>query len=700
MNPIAFATLKNFRPAWLVWLRREMAPFPGRKAMTIRLMVAVAIVTVVSMTLQVPLLAYSAYFCFFITKENQVLTLFIGVLAILGVTVATIINLLLYTWTFDYPELRIPIMACFIFCAMFLSRTFVIGLLGFGVGFLSAFMFIIGESAPDTETLVRSELWLWVAVVYPIVLTIFVNQLLLPTDPWTALVRVLGLRLDAASAALNRVIRAGSAGGQTNQRLLNLATSGGTQMLGLLHFAEMKEPSLMRRHPFLVETISAASHLANATASLEFRDPVTLSADDILHAKTLLSEIEQLKTLLPDKERGLPSRKTSLPLPALPQLRELQFAVESFRDTMIGGHSDYSSTYVAKSKKPLFTADAFTNPTHVQFALKVTFAAMTCYILYNALDWPGIRTSFITCVIIALGNTTGATIYKSWLRFFGCLAGGLAGYLAIFFLIPHMVSITSLVLLIVAASALAGWIASGTERISYAGLQFAFAFYLSIFDGFEPEVNLSTIRDRLVGIILGVIVSAVVFRYVWPEHAADRLRATLGRVLRTLSQLVYFPEPDLTMEAYENKVKSLHGVLSKDLDGVLILSEQAAVENVMFDNPKSISSASLDQITSHVQGLSLIATALLRRTKLEEWQLLNKPAQSSEAGLRIVVANYLKQFAASVERGQSLLPGNLEPVLAKWNLSAAAIVENDRPRLVRRLVNQVQSLAGAAVNPF
>jgi multidrug resistance protein MdtO len=694
MNPFAFARLRNFRPAWLVWLRRELAPFPGRMPMTIRLVVTVSIVTVISLALQVPLLEYSAYFCFFFTRENRVLTLFLGVLAILGITIATIITLLLYAWTFDYPELRIPVMACFIFCAMFLSRTFVIGILGFGVGFLSAFMFIIGESAPDPETLVRNELWLWVAVVYPIALTVFVNQLLLPTDPWTLMVRTLELRLDAASTALSRVIKNRSAGGQTNQSLLNLATRGGTQMLGLLHFAEMQDPLLKHRHPFLVETISAASHLANATASLEFIDPPqTVSPDDILRAKTLLAEIEQLKALLPEKERALSSRKTPLPIPGLPQLRELQFAIESFRDSMVHGVSDYSSTNVAKTKKPLFSPDAFTNPTHVQFALKVTFAAMFCYILYSALDWPGIRTSFITCIIVALGNTTGATIYKSWLRFFGCLAGGLVGYLAIFLLIPHMVSITSLVLLIAAGSALAGWVAAGTERTSYAGLQFAFAFYLSIFQGFEPEVDLSVARDRLVGILLGTIVSAVMFRYVWPEHATDQLRVTLARALRTLSQLVCFPQAGLATETSADKTKSLHAALSRDLDSVPVLAEQAAVENVTFDNPKSFSSALQERIASHAQAIALITTALLRRTKLEEWQLLNQSAQASETELRDAVADHLQHMAVSVENARPLPPDNLEPAFAKWNLTAASIVGNDRPRLVRRLVNQVQSLS-------
>ncbi|HEV2328472.1 MAG TPA: FUSC family protein [Verrucomicrobiae bacterium] len=691
MNLLASACSNQSCPAWLVWLNRELAPFPGRGAMTIRLVVTVALVTIISLALQVPQLPFSAFFCFFVTKENRVLTLFTGALMILGVTVATIINLLLYTWTFDYPEYRIPVIACLIFCAMFLSRTFVMGPLGFAVGFFSALMVTIGEGAPNSDVLVRNELWLYVAVIYPIALTIFVNQLLLPADPWTALVKALELRLDAAAAALKRMIEKGSAGGQTNQPLLDLATRGGAIMFAYLNFAEMQEPSLKRRHPFLVETISAASHVVNATASLEFRDVTKVSVDDIARAKELLSEIEQLKAALPNKERMLSSRTVLVWPPALPQLRELEFALESFRDSMIPGASDYSSTTVAKPKKPLFSADAFTNPVYVRFGLKVVFAAMICYILYNALHWPGIFTSFVTCCFIALGNT-GATIYKSWLRFFGCLAGGLAGYAALFLLIPHMVSVTSLLVLTVAGSALAGWIAAGSERISYAGLQFAFAFYLSIFQGFEPEVNLTTIRDRLVGILLGTIVSAVIFRYVWPEHAADQLRITLTRVLRTLAQLVCLPGLDLEMETDGKKTQALHGALSSDLDSVLVLSEQTAVENVMFDNPRTFSSSALEHITSHVQALGLITTALLRRTKLEEWQMLNRSAQAAEAELRGTVADYLKRLAVSVENQQPLPPDNLDAACDKWNRGAGDIVENDRLRLVRRLVNQVQGL--------
>jgi hypothetical protein len=126
---------------------------------------------------------------------------------------------------------------------------------------------------------------------------------------------------------------------------------------------------------------------------------------------------------------------------------------------------------------------------------------------------------------------------------------------------------------------------------------------------------------------------------------------------------------------------------------VMVLSEQAIIEDIMFDNAKTFSSCRAERITSHVQALGLIATALLRRTKIEEWRLLNEAAQASESELRTGVADYLRRMAASVETGNPSPPDNLEPVFAKWNFAAAGIVENDRPRLVRRLVDQIHGLA-------
>ena len=173
--------------------------------------------------------------------------------------------------------------------------------------------------------------------------------------------------------------------------------------------------------------------------------------------------------------------------------------------------------------KSLFVPDAFTNPAHVHFALKVTFAAMFCYIVYEAIDWSGIHTAFITCTFIAL-ESTEATLYKGTLRIVGCVIGGALALFSIVFLMPHMETIASLVVVVACASAIAGWVATGSERISYAGLQIAFAFFYSVFQGYAPDTDLDNVRNRVVGILFGLIVTGFVFQLHLARACSNRSR--------------------------------------------------------------------------------------------------------------------------------------------------------------------------------
>jgi len=342
---------------WISWLRNELAPTDGRKTRTAIIVAGAVLCVIISMTLQVPQLATSAYMVFFISKESKLLTKITGLGGIIVLTIGLGVTLLLYKFTYGHPELRIPGMAIALFLGMWLSRILVIGPLGFLLGFVIAVSQSVGEEIPSPEYLVRQLLWLWVALTYAIALTVVLNLWFLPDTPKAA----------------------------------------------------------------------------------------------------------------------------ARPKP-----------------------------------KSLLVADAFTNPAHVHFALKVTFAAMFCYIVYEAIDWSGIHTAFITCTFIAL-ESTGATLYKGTLRFVGCLIGGALALFSIVFLMPHMETIASLVLVVACASAIAGWVATGSERISYAGLQLAFAFFYSVFQGYAPDTDLDNVRNRVVGILFGLIVTGFVFQYIWPE---------------------------------------------------------------------------------------------------------------------------------------------------------------------------------------
>jgi uncharacterized membrane protein YccC len=342
---------------WLGWLKRELALTHLREIRTAIMIGGAVLCVIISMTLQVPQLATSAYMVFFASKENKLLTKITGIGGIFVLTIGIGVTLLLYKFTYGHPELRISGMAITLFLGMWLSRVLVIGPLGFLLGFVVAVSQSVGEEIPSPEYLVRQLLWLWVALAYAIALTVVLNLLFLPDTPKT------GAR----------------------------------------------------------------------------------------------------------------------PRP-----------------------------------KSLFVPDAFTNPAHVHFALKVTFAAMFCYIVYEAIDWSGIHTAFITCTFIAL-ESTEATLYKGTLRFVGCVIGGALALFTIVFLMPHMETIASLVVVVAFACAIAGWVAAGSERISYAGLQMAFAFFYSIFQGYAPDTDLDNVRNRVVGILFGLVVTGLVFHYIWPQ---------------------------------------------------------------------------------------------------------------------------------------------------------------------------------------
>jgi multidrug resistance protein MdtO len=75
------------------------------------------------------------------------------------------------------------------------------------------------------------------------------------------------------------------------------------------------------------------------------------------------------------------------------------------------------------------------------------------------------------------------------------------------------------------------WVAVGRPSVSYIGFQAAFALYLCILQGDEPKFDLTTIRDRTIGIIFGNVVIYVIYTRVFPV-------SVLGKVRDELIQLI------------------------------------------------------------------------------------------------------------------------------------------------------------------
>src|ERR1700761_2681610 len=184
------------------FMKRELVAFPGRVNVMLRCLLTSAIVIVASMTLEVPELALSLLLVFYVTQSNVVVTRLVGAMFIVGSTLAIGLSILLLKFTFDYPLLRIVSASAVFFGSVYLLRVLKIGVVFFIVAIVVIYVQSFVDQTDQADLLIRAVLWVWVAVNYPIALTLVVNTLLLPAEPQVQLKAEMHRQLVALDARL------------------------------------------------------------------------------------------------------------------------------------------------------------------------------------------------------------------------------------------------------------------------------------------------------------------------------------------------------------------------------------------------------------------------------------------------------------------------------------------------------------------
>ncbi|HEY1147730.1 MAG TPA: FUSC family protein [Pseudoduganella sp.] len=533
----------------LAFLRDALQPYPGRIDASLRMVLACLVIVTISMTLQIPSTALAAYMVFFISREDMATTAKTGIALIVAATVAIILTLLVFRISVNQPALRLALMAALFGLGMYFSRISVLGALGFGLGFI----FLITQSTVDLypagEPLVRDTLWTWGALTFSITVVILVNLMVVPARPVELLREEIRFRLGFVASHLELSRQSTS---------VALALPHGAMRaldpqrpFALMKLAASRDPGFVRRMPEYSAALENLGSLVEASCMLSALPAGPVSGEQAARLERLREACASLQQAIasPGFQVAMPDIPSAATAP--PGASQLDILLSEMETDMARIWSHWQTAQGAEGRSAAQTAqagtappapapaarprlivpDARSNPVYIQFALKVTFAAMLCYILYTGVNWPAIHTCVVTCAVIAL-TTSGATAHKATLRIAGALAGGAIALLATVFIVPRLESLGGLLLLIAPVTFAAAWISTGGERIAYFGWQMAFAFFLCILHGFQPSADVTVVRDRLIGVLLGTVVMGVVFRYVWPERATDQLRLTLARVLR------------------------------------------------------------------------------------------------------------------------------------------------------------------------
>ncbi|MGD0490565.1 MAG: FUSC family protein [Steroidobacteraceae bacterium] len=653
----ALAESQRCRGSLLELLAVELAPREGRWAAVARIATGCAIAVAISMAFQIPEPTYMAYIVFLISKDEKNATVTSALGAFVAATFAILLTLGLELIDTAEPALRLPLMAMATFAAMFTARTFALGPISYLSGFVIVLLQTLVDDVPSPEALTRVTLWAWVVIFVPIAVTVVVNLLF----------------GQGAAAFMDRTVRkvlkeleSSLANGDYRKYLPEWRA----RLLPLLETAQHatdKRPRPGRLTVLAIRTLLDALVILEA---LPDNLPDVLRAELANRLRACRIAIGSGVAPVMDESLAPPSPLVDAGVEQAPAVIAL-FSTLSLLSGAIGrpGSSPDQTKAHHPTRRP-FVGDAFSNPMHWQFALKTTMAVMISYAIYTLLDWPGMRTAVVTCFFVALASL-GETVHKLVLRLSGAIIGGLIAGLCIVLILPHLTDIGQLCLLIAAVSAGAAWVATSSELLSYAGLQIAFAFFLGVLQGYAPATDLTVLRDRIAGILLGNIVVTIVFSSFWPQSARSGVRAALAEALHAIGEVIRRPR-----NAEEARIRTVQALVRADHMRTLSLFELLMLPR------HARASLNVPSVTNieRLAGAAFVVTA-------------DAISANAETGSTARLAEWAESAADDVSRGRAVPPSP-----APTALSPATEMQPDARlnlRAIEQLESEVQHVASA-----
>jgi uncharacterized membrane protein YccC len=148
--------------------------------------------------------------------------------------------------------------------------------------------------------------------------------------------------------------------------------------------------------------------------------------------------------------------------------------------------------------------------------------------------------------------------------------------------VPRYETLGTFLFIVFCLHGLAAWIAFGGDKISYIGLQLALAFDLGFLQDYGPPHNIDPLRDRFIGILLGLCILATVFSLLWPESADSFAREKLAAALRAIARLLGPAASDHRFESSMGERAQLELKIASSLSDANSYVEQAAFEATVY----------------------------------------------------------------------------------------------------------------------
>jgi len=478
----------------------ELKPLPDRWGGTKRMVLACLLVWVVVLTFRNPMADLGVFMVFIFLQRNKMMTRFVAVLVILALILSSIwiLGIAYFSWNISW--LRILLWGCMFWINYYLMsrlpKVSVVFMLPISFGAIFCFNF---DQDPNPNVLISQLGWVWCAVGLTIMASFFVEYLFGAPSA-----------LDLLRSEVRRTLQ------HTESHCLERAYGKLSPLtLGVNIGVALDQAKMLQKFGQLrPEQRANCQRILNAVGAI---DRIALGGDlstppDAAEQAAwvdVATHLHQLRKRLfkPVVRSGDDAHREEFGAITHQELavaiRELQDA-ESCLDMLGSGASPAKIT----EEPALPDRKDFTD---AEFATRATAATMACYFFASMTDWSGIHTCMITCAVSAMNNVD-SQVFKQRLRIIGASIGGLMGFLAMF-LIPHMDNLTGVLLIMALGTGISAWICMGRVKYSYIGIQMGLAFVMLVAQDPHATTEFTVIRDRLVGILVGLF--AMRYAFIW-----------------------------------------------------------------------------------------------------------------------------------------------------------------------------------------
>ncbi|MFZ0594850.1 MAG: FUSC family protein [Bryobacteraceae bacterium] len=554
------------------FLKEELTPYPGRVALVARMAITATLMMIITMTFKIPDGAYGGVFALQISRESPQTTLENVKTIIVAFVLGAAYVLVGARFFVEDPTLRL----FWVIGTLFILFYAISAMTNYGAasrfGYLVAISVPLWDSRITAEQKVEGTLWAVLVITITSVLTLAIELVFAAIRPGDDFLRSIADRLSSVEELLACYSEERPVDQTVEKRVTRFAMLGTSRLRrGLRRSAYSRQYAEQ-----MGAVVALVGRVVDVAANLMYLN-IHIPGHERERIRRLRASISTIRAdLLNGKVPNPIETEASV---GVPLLREMETTVSLIPGVFSASQAvpGYVPPLGEDKRSSLFVPDALSNSDHIKFGIKGGLAASLCYIIYNAIAWPGISTAVVTCLLTAL-TTIGASRQKQVLRFAGAVVGGFVIAMGSqVFILPHIDSIGGFTIFVLVVTCAASWLATAGPRISYFGIQLAIAFYLINLQEFKVQTSLAVARDRVVGILLGLIMMWLVFDQLWGAPAVVEMKKIFILNLRSLAQLVREPVPGEIGAAIE-RTFSLRETINANFD-----KARAQADGVLFE---------------------------------------------------------------------------------------------------------------------